>query len=167
VPIDLEKVDVTRTHWPFLRDAESTPTAILNEAFHRLSMGGVENAERRPRWGFTCRPSGSRRKQSGSRATQTRFLARSVPPKSLTYLREFVGRSADLNSCASIAPLDWRPRATIVRKAGADLAKVKFYNQSTNDAWCRDHGPIFVKRRQTGECFDDGGTTRGRKIIRP
>jgi agmatine deiminase len=35
--------------------------------------------------------------------------------------------------------------------AGADMARVKFYNHPTNDAWCRDHGPIFVKHRRTGE----------------
>jgi agmatine deiminase len=36
-------------------------------------------------------------------------------------------------------------------KAGADLENVTFYDHPTNDAWCRDHGPIFVKHLQTGE----------------
>jgi agmatine deiminase len=35
--------------------------------------------------------------------------------------------------------------------AGADLTRVIFYNHPTNDAWCRDHGPIFVKHESTGE----------------
>jgi agmatine deiminase len=35
--------------------------------------------------------------------------------------------------------------------AGADMSKVTFYNHPTNDAWCRDHGPIFVKNDKTGE----------------
>lgn len=35
--------------------------------------------------------------------------------------------------------------------AGADLTKVTFYDHPTNDAWCRDHGPIFVKNKTTGE----------------
>lgn len=35
--------------------------------------------------------------------------------------------------------------------AGADMARVTFYDHPTNDAWCRDHGPIFVKNRRTGE----------------
>ncbi len=35
--------------------------------------------------------------------------------------------------------------------AGTDMARVKFYNHPTNDTWCRDHGPIFVKHRRTGE----------------
>ena len=39
----------------------------------------------------------------------------------------------------------------LCRKAGADLARVEFFDHPTNDAWCRDHGPIFVKHRKTGE----------------
>ncbi|WP_345779916.1 agmatine deiminase family protein [Horticoccus luteus] len=35
--------------------------------------------------------------------------------------------------------------------AGADMARVTFYDHPTNDAWCRDHGPIFVKHTKTGE----------------
>ena len=35
--------------------------------------------------------------------------------------------------------------------AGADMARVTFYDHPTNDAWCRDHGPIFVKNDRTGE----------------
>ncbi|MCF3648605.1 agmatine deiminase family protein [Synoicihabitans lomoniglobus] len=45
-----------------------------------------------------------------------------------------------------------QPRALkLCTKAGADMAQVEFYDHPTNDAWCRDHGPIFVKQRQTGE----------------
>ena len=36
-------------------------------------------------------------------------------------------------------------------KAGADMSRVTFYDHPTNDAWSRDHGPIFVEHRQTGE----------------
>lgn len=35
--------------------------------------------------------------------------------------------------------------------AGADLTRLSFYDHPTNDAWCRDHGPIFVKHDGTGE----------------
>jgi agmatine deiminase len=28
---------------------------------------------------------------------------------------------------------------------------VRFFDHPTNDAWCRDHGPIFVKHERTGE----------------
>lgn len=45
-----------------------------------------------------------------------------------------------------------QPRAIkFCEKAGADLSVVAFYDHPTNDAWCRDHGPIFVKHRETGE----------------
>jgi agmatine deiminase len=40
---------------------------------------------------------------------------------------------------------------SLIEKANADLAKVTFYDHPTNDAWCRDHGPIFVKNDKTGE----------------
>jgi agmatine deiminase len=45
-----------------------------------------------------------------------------------------------------------QPRARhLCQKAGADMARVEFFNHPTNDAWCRDHGPIFVKHHRTGE----------------
>jgi agmatine deiminase len=40
---------------------------------------------------------------------------------------------------------------SLIAKAGADLTKVTLYDHPTNDAWCRDHGPIFVKNDVTGE----------------
>lgn len=36
-------------------------------------------------------------------------------------------------------------------RAGVRPDRVTFYDHPTNDAWCRDHGPIFVKHRKTGE----------------
>jgi len=51
-------------------------------------------------------------------------------------------------NCA--APL--QPRAQrLCAKASANMDRVHFYDHPTNDAWCRDHGPIFVKNRATGE----------------
>lgn len=45
-----------------------------------------------------------------------------------------------------------QPRARrLCAQAGADLERVASYDHPTNDAWCRDHGPIFVKHRRTGE----------------
>ena len=48
------------------------------------------------------------------------------------------------------APLQKRAWS-LIAKAGADLSMVTFYDHPTNDAWCRDHGPIFVKNEETGE----------------
>ncbi len=45
-----------------------------------------------------------------------------------------------------------QPRAKrLCAQAGAEMGRVTFYNHPTNDAWCRDHGPIFVKNDRTGE----------------
>jgi agmatine deiminase len=44
-----------------------------------------------------------------------------------------------------------RARAlSLIAKAGADMANVECFNHPTNDAWCRDHGPIFVRSDRTG-----------------
>ena len=40
---------------------------------------------------------------------------------------------------------------SLVARAGAEGANVEFFDHPTNDAWCRDHGPIFVKNDRTGE----------------
>jgi agmatine deiminase len=40
---------------------------------------------------------------------------------------------------------------TLLRRAGAELENVELFGHATNDCWCRDHGPIFVKNRGTGE----------------
>ncbi len=47
-------------------------------------------------------------------------------------------------------PLQARARSLIAR-AKADLTRVRFYSHPTNDAWCRDHGPIFVRNDRTSE----------------
>ena len=39
---------------------------------------------------------------------------------------------------------------TLLRDAGADTGNVFFHHNPTNDAWCRDHGPIFVERTRDG-----------------
>lgn len=47
-------------------------------------------------------------------------------------------------------PLQARARR-LCAAAGADMGRVTFHDHPTNDAWCRDHGPIFVRHRGTGE----------------
>jgi len=45
-----------------------------------------------------------------------------------------------------------QPRAKrLCAAAGADMTRVRFFDHPTNDTWCRDHGPIFVKHDRTGE----------------
>jgi len=45
--------------------------------------------------------------------------------------------------------LEASARATL-RRAGVPLARVHFHRHPTDDAWCRDHGPIFVQRPLPG-----------------
>jgi agmatine deiminase len=39
----------------------------------------------------------------------------------------------------------------LLEDAGADRKKIFFHYHPTNDAWCRDHGPIFIQRRNNGK----------------
>jgi agmatine deiminase len=48
------------------------------------------------------------------------------------------------------APQQARARALVAR-AGAEMGRVEFFDHPTDDAWCRDHGPIFVRRPGSGE----------------
>ena len=51
----------------------------------------------------------------------------------------------------NLARAGWPRARALIGRAGADGARVEFFDHPTNDAWCRDHGPIFVRRRGTGE----------------
>lgn len=45
-----------------------------------------------------------------------------------------------------------QPRAKqLCLRAGADMNRVRFFAHPTNDCWCRDHGPIFVRNDRTDE----------------
>lgn len=37
-----------------------------------------------------------------------------------------------------------------LNRARADLDQITLFDHPTNDVWCRDHGPIFLKHRETG-----------------
>lgn len=39
---------------------------------------------------------------------------------------------------------------TLLARRQAELGRVHFHHNPTNDAWCRDHGPIFVQRTVDG-----------------
>lgn len=45
-----------------------------------------------------------------------------------------------------------QPRVqSLLKRAKADLTRVTLFDHPTDDAWCRDHGPIFLKHARTGE----------------
>lgn len=73
---------------------------------------------------------------------------RPVPRKFAEFVAQISHREPVRINCA--AALQPRARALCMR-AGATMSRVKFFNHPTNDAWCRDHGPIFVKHARTGE----------------
>ncbi|MBI5691222.1 MAG: agmatine deiminase family protein [Verrucomicrobia bacterium] len=52
-----------------------------------------------------------------------------------------------INAVAALRPQARR----LCKAAGANLDRVRFFPHRTNDAWCRDHGPIFVRNDRTGE----------------
>jgi agmatine deiminase len=39
---------------------------------------------------------------------------------------------------------------TLLARERAELGRVRFHHHPTNDAWCRDHGPIFLQRTVDG-----------------
>ena len=39
---------------------------------------------------------------------------------------------------------------TLLARERAELSRVRFHHHPTNDAWCRDHGPIFLQRTVDG-----------------
>ncbi len=39
----------------------------------------------------------------------------------------------------------------LFQEAKADLTRITLHDHPTNDTWCRDHGPIFIKNDQSGE----------------
>lgn len=40
---------------------------------------------------------------------------------------------------------------SILRDAGIVESNLEWFDLATNDAWCRDHGPVFIKNDVTGE----------------
>jgi agmatine deiminase len=52
----------------------------------------------------------------------------------------------------NVADEDFAERVRVeLRKASVDLSRVSFHFNPTNDAWCRDHGPLYVVRERDGQ----------------
>ena len=45
----------------------------------------------------------------------------------------------------------WARARRLIERAGGDPANIAFFPHPTDDCWCRDHGPIFVRHPRTGE----------------
>jgi len=73
---------------------------------------------------------------------------RPIPPK-FAEIVAHVSRYEEvrINAAHALHKRAW----SLITKAGADLSKVTLYDHPTNDSWCRDHGPIFIKNEKSGE----------------
>jgi len=75
-------------------------------------------------------------------------LWRNIPTTFAGFVAAISHREAVRINCAAALQPKAKRRC---EKADANMERVEFYDHPTNDAWCRDHGPIFVKHRKTGE----------------
>ncbi len=61
----------------------------------------------------------------------------------------FAAKVSHFQPVEMICPAAWRKVALLrLNSAGADLQQFTFHDWPMNDAWCRDHGPLFVKNTQ-------------------
>ncbi|MEQ8474009.1 MAG: agmatine deiminase family protein [Marinoscillum sp.] len=66
--------------------------------------------------------------------------------------------------CINVANEKMQAKAIgYLKEVGADLSRIKFYNHPTNDAWCRDHGPAFVKNKHEKAIINWGYNAWGEK----
>mgnify|MGYP001599098593 CR=1 FL=1 len=53
--------------------------------------------------------------------------------------------------CINVVKSGQKRVRALLAGAKADLARIRLYDHPTDDAWCRDHGPIFIKNDHTRE----------------
>jgi len=71
-----------------------------------------------------------------------------IPPKFAEIIAT-VSRHQAVHVNVSLPMQDHARR--LFTEAGADCSQVTLHDHPTNDAWCRDHGPIFLRNDRTGE----------------
>ena len=155
------KVDVQRTHWPFLRDRRIDAYADITGGIwidsvtgEPRSEVGIDSYRLRIAQAAPCPPADSglphaRRVGAAPRhlaqlAAQGGLLARQVRAGA-GHLRARwcgcspTGEEVHINVAG---PGDGgRRSAPLLTDEGADTGNVFFHHIPTNDAWCRDHGP--------------------------
>lgn len=63
----------------------------------------------------------------------------------------FVATVSRLQPVELICRAPWQPAAVRhLRERDADLSNITLHDWPANDAWCRDHGPLFVKNESGG-----------------
>jgi len=71
-----------------------------------------------------------------------------VPGIFAAMVRE-LARGEDVHINVTGPNMEENVRALLAQQQ-ADLGRVRFHHNPTNDAWCRDHGPIFLERSVDG-----------------
>ncbi len=65
---------------------------------------------------------------------------------------DFVAAISHFETVRLICKVEAQPHfRELLEEAGADMTRIVFYDLPTNDAWCRDHGPVFLRQKKTGE----------------
>lgn len=65
---------------------------------------------------------------------------------------EFVAAVSRFEMLRLICKADEQPHfQELFATAGANLSRLVFYDLPSNDAWCRDHGPVFIKQKESGQ----------------
>ncbi len=77
---------------------------------------------------------------------------KSILEKALPNYIEFIYYLAlDEQVCINVLPNTTEAITTLLRSGGVNLAHVKLYEHTTNDSWCRDHGPDFLLHKTKKE----------------
>jgi len=71
-----------------------------------------------------------------------------IPPVFAEIVRHLAPRE-EVHINVADAGMEADARAVLAR-AGAPVENVFFHHHPTDDAWCRDHGPVFVQRERKG-----------------
>ena len=86
-------------------------------------------------------------------AAQSRRLAGKIPADSVGLCGDRAASGGASKTSTSSCRMRKRSsaRAKMLKRAGANLTRVRFHQWPTNRVWTRDSGPIFVRNAQTGE----------------
>jgi len=71
-----------------------------------------------------------------------------IPPKFAEITAEISRFEEVCLNCAEILQEEALDR---LGRAGTEMSRIRLFDHPTNDSWCRDHGPIFVRNQETAE----------------
>ncbi len=149
VPCDLKAVEDFRRIWPFFRDRRIDSYQDITQALELTMSDRSLCRSRADHWHMPA-------EWSPQEAVWLSWPCnRDSAPETHEVLQAKFGEIAAAISRFETVRInaagDWheRIRQSIEAQRG-DMAQVELFEHPTNDVWCRDHGPIFVKHRETG-----------------